>query len=116
MFRDQDARATGELELSINWQDDEGAIPLALAQKKTDNTTLQFKGGLALVPREHLDRLFRLPAFGKALSYDRQPIPGNPYHGNLLMSNPAAISKMVRSHIAATIAMHVSMIIDQPDQ
>ena len=110
-FSDDHMRANGEFEQSINWEDDEQAVPFTLSQKKEDGS-LQFRGGVAVIARADLDRLSRLPAFGHALSYDRQPFPENSYHGNLILA--PGITKARRKHIAATIAMHVSHIVRQP--
>ena len=111
-FLDDHTRADGTFEQSINW-DDENAIPFTLSQKRQDGS-LQFRGGVAVIARCDLDRLSKLPAFGEALSYDRQPLPENPYHGNLILT--AGISKARRKAIAVTLAMHVSRIIFQAYQ
>jgi len=112
-FLDDHTRADGTFEQSINWDDDENAIPFTLSQRRQDES-LQFRGGVAVIARCDLDRLSKLPAFGEALSYDRQSLPENPYHGNLILA--AGISKVRRKAIAVTLAMHVSRIILQEYQ
>lgn len=110
-FTEDCVRSTGEFEQSINWEDDGQAIPFTLSQKKQDDTP-QFKGGVAVIARADLDRLSKLRTFGEALSYDRQPLPENAYHGNLILAG--GISKPRRKLMAATIAMHVCRIVRQP--
>jgi len=112
-FNEQKVRQTGEFEHSINWVDDPSVIPFTLSQKKSDDS-LQFGGGIAMIPRAEIDRTSKLPTLDGALSYDRQPLPENLYHGNLILA--AGISKQRRRLIAATLAMLVSEIIPQPTQ
>jgi hypothetical protein len=83
-------RCDGWIEESINWMDDEHAIEITLNQKK-QNGELQFKIGIAIIPRMELDRVKR--RYAGILDYERRPIPedlnhgvkANPYHGNVLL-------------------------------
>jgi hypothetical protein len=110
-FTDACVRPTGDFEQSVNWEDDDKAIPFTLSQKKEDGTP-QFKGGVAVIARSELDRLSKLPTLDQALSYDRQPLPENSYHGNLVLA--AGVSKQRRKYLAAAIALHVCRIVRQP--
>ena len=110
-FSDDHVRASGDFEQSINWQDDDDAIAFTLSQKKRDGISIQFTGGIAIVPRFNLDRLSKLPAFGNDFSYERQTLEENRYHGNLLLK--PGVSKQKRKFIATTLAMHVTEIIPQ---
>jgi hypothetical protein len=104
------AREDGWIEESINWEDDEQAIDFTLNQKKDDGT-LQFKAGVALIPRGEIDRLNSQPSIANSLGYERAPLDGNPYHGNLLLQE--AVPKAIMKKIAAGIALCVSEVIQQ---
>jgi hypothetical protein len=110
MFDDNHRKRTGELEQSVNWEDDDGVIPFTLAQTR-DDSTFQFRGGVAVIARAELDRLSRLPVFG-GFSYERKRLAENRYHGNLILS--AGVSKLRKKAIAAALAVAVSRIIPQP--
>ena len=110
----QESREDNNLEKSINWRDDEGADKLLFNQRKDDGK-LQFIIGAALASRKKLDSVIRSKVVKGTLSYERKKIPGNPYHGNLLMSKE--IPKKTRRRFAATIAtMCVQEIIPNPNE
>ena len=88
-------------EVSVNWCDDDGAVEQLLRQAKADGT-LQFKAGAVLLSKEKLDYLMHTPLVSNRLSYERRAIPGNSYHGNLLLTSDTPKSLMKR--IAASIA------------
>ena len=77
LFHFEQSRDNGGVEQSINWKDDESAIDFTLNQKKA-NGDLQFRAGVAILPRSEIDRLSRLPAIRGLLSYERSPLGGNP--------------------------------------
>jgi hypothetical protein len=98
----------GWFQTSINWEDDDSAIALTLEQKKPDGT-LQFKAGVAIVPTDEIDRLSKRPTVRGLLSYERRPLPDNPFHGNLLLNERT--SKATMKLIAAGLALAISRII-----
>ncbi len=103
-------RADGLIEQSINWHDDDQAIPFTLAQRhKTGG--LQFPCGLAVIPRAELDKLSARPTVAGRLGYERDPKNDNPYHGNLTL--PADTPKITMRMIAATISMLRSRLVPQ---
>ena len=106
----RDARVDGVVEQSINWADNESVIDFTLNQKK-DNGDLQFRAGVAILPRSEIDRLSRLPAIRGLLSYERSPLDGNPYHGNLLLQ--PNVPKLIMKQIAGNIATAISGITTQ---
>lgn len=106
-FQDVD-RGDGWREQSINWEDDEKAIGLTLAQTRDDGQ-LQFRAGAAILPRTEIDRINRQPTVSDLLDYERDPINGNLYHGNILLK--AGTSKRTMKLIAAGLALAVSHII-----
>lgn len=110
-FHEADKRADGWIEQSINWEDDEKALPFTLAQRRT-NGTPQFLYGLAVIPRLELDRLCALVTVAGRLAYERRVREDNPYHGNLLLN--ANMPKITKVMIAAGIALHASRVPPPP--
>lgn len=82
---DTQMREDNMSEASINWLDDDGAIELAMKQRK-DNGRIQFPAGIARLELDRVKLILRsIPE--EVFSYERAPIEGNPYHGNLLMNS-----------------------------
>ena len=99
-FEDQ-GRVDNKTEASINWLDDDGAIIIALAQKK-DNGKLQFPAGIAKLNLENVKLVLR--SFSEEeFSYERAPVEGNQYHGNLLLKS--TISRPVKQLIMNGLAL-----------
>ena len=103
-FNDPD-RGDGWIPLSINWEDDDGAMTMILRQTRP-NGELQFKTGAVRLPKREMDRLNDSPNVRGLLSYERQAVPQNDYHGNLLLS--AGASKPTMKQIAAGLALAIS--------
>ncbi len=106
-FKDN-SRPDQKWETSINWDDDDDAINFSFNQKNSDDT-LQFKGGLVLLPRIELDHLIRQPKINGLLSYEREPIPPpqiNKYHGNILITGNTP--KLHKKSIAGSMALLIS--------
>lgn len=99
------ARDENWKEQSINWEDDKDTLQFTFNQRK-ENGDLQFQVGVAIIPTEEIDRLCRRPSINNFLSYERQPISDNPYHGNLLLHKNA--SNILMKAIAAGLALAVS--------
>ena len=107
-FWERDKRSDGWIELSVNWHDDDGAIEITLAQRK-ENGEIQFKYGLALLPRSGVETIMRMPGLSDMLTYERRALPDNPYHGNLLLREGVEPAKM--KQIAGTLALYVVAVI-----
>ena len=95
------------MEMSINWYDDEDA--LCYLKEQLDNNGLkQYKSGIAVFSRVELDKLCRNPAFHGRVSYNRDELPNNKYHGNLLVRKEIIDgkngNKAMRDIISASIA------------
>ena len=81
-FKEFDNR--GVQECSINWNDDSGSL-LQIASQAKDDGRKQFKFGACRIPRAELDHIRGLAsAMAFDFSYERRPVEGNSYHGNLL--------------------------------
>lgn len=109
-FKKEFARPDGWTEQSINWEDNESARTFTLNQRKEDGQ-FQFRAGIAVIERTAIDNIKNLPALKNTLSYERSVLPGNAYHGNLLLVTNTPPLRM--KQIAAALALHVSEIISQ---
>jgi len=102
-------RTDGYEETSINWYDEENALTVLLTQQKENTDSLQFKGGVAILPKEWVDTMMKNPTGNGIISYERQELPNNKYHGNLLRSS--SLHKSQKTMISSTLAMGVEKII-----
>jgi hypothetical protein len=108
-FHRHSSKEQGWKEESINWMDDEDAIDFTLRQTNADGE-LQFKVGVAILPHIELNKLKkRHTGF---FDYERRPIEGNTYHGNLLLSD--SIRKERKTLIRARLA-NMSEVVLQSD-
>jgi len=89
---------------SICWEDNTEVVNLMLLQERDGH--YQFKAGIGRIPREDLERLMKLLTFRGILSYERDPVEGNPYHGNILVSTKSSIAqrKLLPANIAACVS------------
>ena len=109
-FEQSTERKDDFLELSINWIDCEDALNHLLCARK-DNGDIAYKCGAAIVDTSVLDRVKRMPACIGQFAYERYPIVGNDYHGNLLLKiSEDDPKKKLRDMIASTIALHCSKV------
>lgn len=98
-FRSNPNRVDSWNEVSISWMDNEHVIEFTLKQKN-DQEELRFKVGVAILPLVELKKLRnRHPEF---FHYERQPLPSNNYHGNLLLNHDT--NKTRRNLIRAGLA------------
>ncbi len=93
-------------ELSINWIDDDGAIDEA-KNKEKENGELQFKAGLAILNRTKIDLFFHDHIEQNRFNYERDALPNNKYHGNLL------INKSVKKSIVKILKASLSLCVDK---
>lgn len=99
---DDAGRSDNFKELSINWNDSEEALELALTQRKS-NGNLQFTGGVAKLDLSFVKMFFHTYIEEGTFSYEGREVPGNPYHGNLLISS--TLNKQQRSTISGTLGL-----------
>jgi len=92
-------RSDGWIEESVNWMDDEKALPFTLRQTKVTGE-LHFKAGVAIVPRTELDRVKK--KYQGHLHYERAELEANLYHGNVLLKG--GIAKHLMGQIRALLA------------
>lgn len=89
----KEPRPDGDWETSINWEDDDEALPFTQKQQNSQN-------GVVRVSKEKFD--MRLSDI-KDVKYERHEMPGNSYHGNLVFTQ--GMSRTERKLICATIAL-----------
>lgn len=101
-FTDE-GRTDGFFELSINWKDHDEALNILFNQTKKDGE-LQFKAGACEMSFPTLKQItstyYKLGHF----KYERSPLEGNQYHGNLLVKQDfptkaenGSLSNIIRS-------------------
>jgi hypothetical protein len=81
---EQKPNKAGWYELSINWEDDDTVEKFTL-QTLRDNGSIKYKGGVARVGRNRIERLGKIEQFNGYIGYERSPLPDNPFHGNVLL-------------------------------
>lgn len=98
---DEADRDDGMLEASINWLDDDGAIEVALQQRK-ENGRIQFVGGVARIDIQLMKLILRsIPS--DIFSHERAELPNNPYHGNLLLAS--SVNRQMKQMITNGLAL-----------
>lgn len=99
-FRAQ--RADNYNELSINWEDSDEAVDVLLNQKKESTDDLQFKVGFVRIPLQKVRSLLKAHVKDKSFAYERKPVDGNDFHGNLLAD--AKLSKSITKNLQHSLA------------
>jgi hypothetical protein len=107
-FKKEYERDDGWIEQSINWEDDNSVVEMTQNQKK-ENGEIQFKVGVARLPKCEIDRINQQPTVNGILSYERFPLENNKHHGNLLIRSGTPTPTMKK--IAAGLALAVSEVI-----
>ena len=105
-----EVRADSFNEASINWEDDVGALSTLLSQINTRNGELQFKFGYVRMPLIEMLPLVRSHMQKKHFGYERRPIEGNPYHGNLLIDSrlKGVDERLIKSGLALVANAYVT--------
>lgn len=95
-------RDDGGIETSIDWEDDESVLD------RTMRNHQQSAHGVARLPRSDIDRAAAQPGAINALWYERDRLPDNPHHGNLVFQT--SMPPRQRKMIAASLALASSFI------
>lgn len=98
---DDVGRADCMHEASINWLDNDGAIDVALKQRK-DNGKIQFTAGIACLELE-LVKLVLNSIPQEVFTYERDELPENIYHGNLLLAS--SVSRPMKQLVMNGLAL-----------
>ena len=101
-------------ELSVNWNDNEGALETLLVQRKPHKDYPQFKIGYCKIKKSMMKMLMKQFIDDKVFSYERRPIiedleadiAANPFHGNLLLKKDVenAVKKNIQCALATLAA------------
>lgn len=111
---DDEVRADGYRELSINWNDCEDALITALNQRR-ENGNLQFKAGVAKLNLEAVNFVLSNFKSQNQFTYERREVEGNAYHGNLLILG--SLEKAMRTMISNGLALVAGTnVVPQMDQ
>ena len=103
-------RSDGGQETSINWEDDETVLDFTLNQKdENDQNRLLFPNGAVKLPRSEMDKLIADANISNAISYERNPLANNVYHGNIVFRD--GLSKPMITMIANVLALYCSEVI-----
>ena len=95
-------RSDGREECSINWEDEDGVVEFTLNQVNTDGSQ-QFTAGVYVFPLAEVKRLQIYLPIREVLSYEREVLDENKYHGNILLTQDTA--SPIRRMIAANLAL-----------
>jgi hypothetical protein len=96
--RTAETRKDGGQETSINWEDDAGVEEFTLSNK--DNA----KYGAARISASHIQATSdQTQMFKDSLSYERKPLDGNDYHGNIVFK--ADLNRRTVKMLAAALAL-----------
>lgn len=100
-FDSNRSKEDGWIPESINWMDHGKVISFTLEQKK-ENGEEQFHAGVAILPRNEMDRLKRRAGITGFFDYERSPLPNNDCHGNILLKKtiPPTLKTMIRAALA----------------
>ncbi|MDR3205702.1 MAG: hypothetical protein LBT41_01170 [Candidatus Methanoplasma sp.] len=94
----------GWRELSINWYDCADALLQLLRKPSENGGGLEYEGGAAQVKREEVDRLKHHENHRGFIDYERDRLPDNEYHGNILFLNKDPAEKTRYNMICGMLA------------
>ena len=96
-------------EISINWYDKEEALVQMKEQKKNDSIIPKYSYGIGRIPTSKIKLICN--KYKDGLFYERKPVEGNEFHGNLLLHKNIA-TKTRKHEIAVELAMCVDMLLE----
>lgn len=102
-FRTGNEREDQGLETSINWEDHSDALNLTLKE---------YEHGAVRLQTQKIDYINKIHGALNALKLERDPLPKNPYHGNLVFYGK--LRKIEIKQIASSLALGASDVI-KPD-
>ena len=97
-----EGRDDGKSELSINWEDDEGALALIFGRRS------QSEFGVARLARDSMEFVRQRADVAEMLAYERRRMDDNDYHGNILLN--AVMPSPLEKEIAAALALFSTLI------
>ena len=79
-----ETREDGCQETSINWEDNEEVMSFTLNHRPSPDQFFSYPNGAVRVPRAKIDDINTFNGTQDGVFYERQKIPGNDYHGNIV--------------------------------
>lgn len=104
MFNKNEDRKDDFDEMSINWWDEDDVVMFTLNQKNAKGY-YQYKYGAALLGVEEITKISRWVKIFDDIRLEKQKIPGNDYHGNILVSKNVNSNR--RNLFGGMMALHV---------
>lgn len=90
------------LECSINWVDDPGAIN-QIQEETKPNGYLKYQHGIVCIRRVDIDQSNN--RWIQRLTYNRDILPDNPYHGNLIIPREYTAKRVMRALQSALVEL-----------
>jgi len=83
--RTKETRSDGGSETSINWEDNDNVLDFTLQSLDDNNqTALAFPHGAVKLSRNVFDNINNSATTLNTITYERQKLPKNHYHGNIV--------------------------------
>jgi len=95
------------IETSINWEDNETVLDFTL-NYKDDNNRLVFPNGAVRLSRDRIDSVITNTNVSNPVSYERDKLEDNPYHGNIVFRDGLAQHDI--NLICGTFALYCSKV------
>lgn len=95
-------RADNGQEASVNWEDDDTVVDFTLDERDEQGLP-KYIYGVARLETKWIDDVNGYPGTRDMLARERAPLPGNPYHGNIVFRGnaEAIVIKMVAANLAS---------------
>ncbi|PWB56018.1 MAG: hypothetical protein C3F13_02855 [Anaerolineales bacterium] len=104
--RTQHTREDKGYETSINWEDTDSVIEFTLNTQESGKKSFPF--GIVRLPLVEIQRIIDNEATKNMISYERCPVDGNEYHGNIVFQ--AGLSQLKQNMIASVLATYSSKV------
>jgi hypothetical protein len=106
--RTAEKRADCGMETSVNWEDNPKVVELTLEDRSTA------EHGAARLERAHIESVSSGAAVTAPLLCERQVLPGNDHHGNIVFSK--GLNKVIRVQLAGALANKSKLVRRQHDK
>ena len=107
--RTKEKREDKGFETSINWEDNQNVAKFTIEFK--ENSKLCYPLGIVRLERNELDRIISNPGTKDMISYEREKLENNEFHGNIVFRGD--LPQNMQSMIASTLACYSSRVIQK---
>jgi hypothetical protein len=116
-FSRQKMDNNGQVKQSVVWQDCQTeTITRTRYQKHPDKNEYQFKGGVVKISLRDLEYIRDAAISGHKFTYEREPLPNNDSHGNLILLDFDQVPKKERKWIELTLALMSVYVCPGPEE